>query len=427
LQLSPPRRRAIPVRLLPTSRRRWPLALALAALSAATLPSARARAGTAEVASRVTVFQEPSQENQGVSVIHPQLDVSGTLSDWTISAGHAVDIVSGATPKLFGPRTGGVDVVTGATKFSDTRHQAHLGLTYQQPTSSVGLSGSYGWESDYRSATVSGLTSSDLLEHNFTLALGYTHNFDDVCDANNAAIGDQPLDLKPLISSADCFKSLPDVTTHRLHIDTFQPSLTWTATPKLVMQLGSTVQILDGFQSNPYRSVQIGRQHRTPQERLPQFRQRYALYYRAAYALPRVRASGQFTARAYQDSWAVQAATGEVLLNKYIGQAVVLTLRGRYHIQSGASFYRDGRGYLNLGPGGQYWAGDRELSPMSNYLTGAKVALLRRPEQEHSSWFVEMEGNLKYEILLYHLNSPDAPNADRHFAHIVQASFALRF
>jgi hypothetical protein len=414
LQLSPSR----PLRALAA-------AGVLAGLLAGGAP--RARAGQ-DAASRVTVFQEPSNANMGITVVHPQLDVGTTLGpDFRLATGYSVDIVSGATPRIFGPRTGGVDVVTSASKFDDIRHQVGGTLGYERPTSSLALSGSYGWEKDYRSATVTGATRTDLLDHNFTLGLSYTHNFDSVCDNNNVAAIGRPLDLKPLETSTACFTGAAEVVTHKLHIDTFQPSLSWTVTPRTVLEIGSTIQLLDGFQSNPYRQVLLGRDHRTPQERLPQFRQRYAVYARAGYALPAVRASMMATGRLYQDSWAVQAATGEVLLNKYFGQSFLITLRGRYHLQSGASFYRDAIGYLNLGPGGQFWTGDRELSPMSNYLAGGKVALLRRPEQERSSWFVEMELNLKYELLLYRLESPDAPNADRTKAHIVQAAFSLRF
>jgi hypothetical protein len=38
-----------------------------------------------------------------------------------------------------------------------------------------------------------------------------------------------------------------------------------------------------------------------------------------------------------------------------------------------------------------------------------------------------MEADVKYELLVYHVDSVDAPNADRPYAHILQASFALRF
>jgi len=106
---------------------------------------------------------------------------------------------------------------------------------------------------------------------------------------------------------------------------------------------------------------------------------------------------------------------------------MVLSMRAHYHIQGGASFYRDATGYRVFGPPGQYWTGDRELSPMGNYLLGGKIAFFRRPQQERSSWFVEMELGAKYELLLYRPESPTAPNADRTYAHIVQGAFAMRF
>jgi hypothetical protein len=406
-----------------------PRTLLLVTLAAAL--SARAHATGLEASSRLTMFLEPSTEknNNGISVVHPQVDLNAVLGpSFKLAGGYEVDIVTGSTPRIFGPRTTTVDAVSSATKFSDTRHQGHLAIGYERPTSTLALGASYGQESDYKSFAITGTTSSDLMDHNFRLGLSYTHNFDSVCDANNSNIGDNPLSLRALTSSADCFNSAAtDTTTRSLSIDTFQPSLSWTATPRLVLQLGSTIQILDGFQSNPYRSVLVGMQHRTPQERLPQFRQRYALYARLVYALPAVRGSVLVLGRIYDDSWAVQAGTGEILLNKYLSQYVILTARGRYHQQTGASFYRDGREYLLLGPNGRYWTGDRELSPMSNYLVGGKLSYLRRPEQERSSWFVEMELTVKYELLLYQLESADAPNADRKRAHIMQGAFSVRF
>ena len=402
--------------------------LGLTLVLAASTLAAPARA-TQDAQARVTLFREPSTQNEGIRVIHPQIDASTTLgSDFRFTAGYEVDIVSGATPAVFRPQSGpGVDAVTSATHFSDTRHQFQGALTYQRPTSSWSFGYSYGFESDYRSSAVTGGATTDLLDHNFTVGLSYTHNFDKVCDANNSNIGDQPLDLKPLTLSTLCFTSDPSVTTQKLAIDTFQPSLSWTATPKLLLQIGSTIQILDGFQSNPYRSVLVGMQNRTPQEHMPIYRQRYAVYARGVYALPAVRGSGLMMARYYQDSWAVQALSFNVELNKYFTPALLLSLRGRFHTQTGASFYRNANEYRDLGPGGQYWTGDRELSPMSNYLTGGTFSWIRHPGQERSTWYVEMEVSAKYELLLYHLESPNAPNADRTHAHIAQVAFSIRF
>jgi hypothetical protein len=220
---------------------------------------------------------------------------------------------------------------------------------------------------------------------------------------------------------------MTDVVTHHLSIDSFEPSLTWTATPRLVLQVGSTIQILDGFQSNPYRSVLIGSQHRTPQERMPNFRQRYAVFGRAAYALPDMRASLTGGVRIYRDSWGIMANTAEGNYNQYWAQHFLFTLRARFHQQTGASFYRTAGGYQTLGPAGQYWTGDREMSPMSNLLGSVKLAYVRRPGQERSAPYSELEFSGKFETLFYHLDSSDAPNFDRKVAYIGQASFALRF
>ncbi len=401
-----------------------PVLVALAALA----PAAPARADDpTEASTRLTYFREPStQNNKGITVIHPQVDVAAPVGGGVgVSAGWEADAVSGATPSIFGPSVG-VDAITKATEFHDFRQQAHGGLTYTRPDASIGASYAYGWEHDYRSHSLSVLARDDLYDHNFTLAVSYSHNWDRVCDANNnAAVS--PLDLQPLSSSAHCFNSgATDVVTLPLAIDAVEPSLTWTMTPRLVVQGGGTIQILDGFQSNPYRSVLVG-PIREPQEHEPTYRQRYALFGRAAYAFPQWRASGIGMVRLYQDSWAMQAVTGDLEVNKYLTSVMLLTLRGHYHLQSGASFYRDGEGYRVDGPAGQYWTGDRELSPMSNYLVGGRMAFLRRPAQEHDTWFAEMEADVKYELLVYHLDSVNAPNPDRPYAHIIQGAFSLRF
>jgi uncharacterized protein DUF3570 len=382
--------------------------------------SARAT-NTAEVAARTTLFDEPSNKNQGVRVLHPQVDANATVaSTVNFALGWSMDAVTGATPATF-------DTVTTATKFSDTRNLFHGGLGLERSDGGIAFAGAYAFESDYKSVVISGTTHHDLYEHNFTLGLAYSHNFDSVCDTDNTAAAGLPLNRVALTSSSGCFSSDPRFVTRKLSIDTFEPSLSWTMTPRLVVQAGATIQILDGFQANPYRKVLVGSQARTPQESLPEFRQRYALFLRLAYAFPELRASTFAMVRGYDDSWAVRAVTGDLVGTKYLGQSMLLSARIHYHLQSGASFYRNATGYQTLGPAGQFWTGDRELSPMGNYLLGGKIAFFRRPQQERTSWFVEMELGGKYEILVYRPESPFAPNADRKFAHIVQGAFAMRF
>lgn len=393
-----------------------------------------ARAAEVAAAQRATLFLEPSSEkgNKGVTVFHPQTDVSGTFASGVgIAAGYAVDIVSGATPRVFGVRNDSsgrpMDAISGATAFSDTRQQVHGGFSYTRPTSEVAGSYSYGWENDYRSHAVTVTTRSDLVDHVFTIGLSYTHNFDRVCDANNQETGGDPLNRAALVKSEHCFQSAPEVTTRKLNIDALEPSVTWAATPRLLLQVGGTAQILDGFQSNPYRRVELGSGGRQPQETLPALRQRYAAFLRAAYAVPALRASVQASARLYRDTWAVEAATADVAVHQYLTRFLLWSARAHAHAQRGANFYRDAEGYRLYGPVGKYWTGDRELSPMRNYLVGGKLAYLRIPESGTKSFFSEIEAALKFEGLFYQLDSTFAPNADRKLATIWQLALSARF
>ncbi len=381
-----------------------------------------------EGASHLTVFREPSSRegSKGVTVVHPQGDVSANVgTTFNVNAGYELDIVSGATPRVFGPAAG-PDAVTAATGFSDTRHAARGGLGFE--TQTVGVSGgySYGWENDYRSHTITAAVRGDFLERNFTLGLAYTRNFDSVCDQNNSGAR-SPLDFQPLGNADTCFK--PDSTTtvtQRLHIDSFEPTLTWTVTPTLMLQGGGTLQLLDGFQSNPYRAVLIGSQGRTPQEHLPGQRQRFALFARVHQAVPVLRAALQGFARVYRDSWDVMAATAEANVLKYLGPSIIVGLRGRYHQQTEAAFYRSGIDYRTLGAPGAYWTGDRELSPFSTWLVGAKLTYLHRRQQEARAFIEEVEVTVKTDILVYRL-SEGSPNADRKSALVTQAGLTARF
>jgi len=385
---------------------------------------------------RMTLFKEASSRNDGITVLHPQADLSGDAgSSLHLSAGYSADIVSGATPAIFGPSKG-PDAITSATKFTDIRHAGHASLDYTAGTVGLTLGYDYGTENDYRSQAVSVGARGDLFDRNLTLGLSYTHNFDQVCDANNRDVM-TPLERRPLASSAHCFQSNQmDVVTESLDIDSFEPTLTWTASPRLLVQGGGTIQLLDGFQSNPYRAVLVGSEHRTPQESEPLERQRFAVFLRTAYAVPQFRASISLMGRGYWDTWGIRAGTGEVVFQKYLATWLLLKANGRYHRQNGAKFYRTADDYRSLGPAGAYWTGDRELSPMHNWFVGGKLAYLQASQEGRLVWgaFNQIELGLAMDYLIYGLDSTCppgvdecAPNADRDHAFIVQSAFVLRW
>ena len=375
-----------------------------------------------QAASRFTMFREPGTKNAGITVLHPQTDVSAELNGASVSAGYEVDMVSGATPRVFG----GVDAVTSATRFTDLRQAARASVGWN--VADVGLLAgySYGWESDYISHTLQVGARGDFLEKNFTLGLFYTRNIDSVCDANNA-LAQGLLDRKSLVSSDKCFEAGQVETVKRsVDIHTFEPTLSWTATPKLLLQFGATLQLLDGFQSNPYRRVLVGSQGRTPQERVPETRQRYALFARANYAVPALRAAVSLLGRTYRDSWDVLAATADAWFTSYLTDALLFGVHGRYHKQTGALFYRSAPDYETLGPPGSYWTGDRELAPLGTITSGLKIAYLRTRRQKPDAWLDELELNVKFDGMFYGLER-FGPNSDRKMALITQVGVSARF
>ena len=186
------------------------------------------------------------------------------------------------------------------------------------------------------------------------------------------------------------------------------------------------MQILDGFQSNPYRAVRLGPEGREPQERLPQHRQRFALFARAHQAIPPLRAAARMAARLYRDTWDVAAVSADAEWLQYFGSSLVAGVRGRYHRQGGAIFFRTAGEYRIRGPAGEYWTGDRELAPLSNYLAGAKLAFIKRPPPESKSWLGELEIHARVDFLFYRATA-GAPNSDRSRAQVVAAGASLRF
>jgi hypothetical protein len=80
-------------------------------------------------------------------------------------------------------------------------------------------------------------------------------------------------------------------------------------------------------------------------------------------------------ARGYRDTWRIWSGTFEIEGEKYIFPWLRLRATGRYYRQTGAMFWSDDYtgGEPAYGPRGQYWSGDRELSPFASYLVGGRA------------------------------------------------------
>ena len=358
-----------------------------AAFSAATLlAAASARAQVAQVDTAHTLYLEsPTRTN--MTVYTPGVDVSVSPAEWvTIKGGYEADIVSGASVAVkagsaYAAVNPGADVVTTASVY-DLRHSPRGSLTLRKDEVSYTAQYNYGTENDYKSHSIFVAARTEAYEHNTQLELSYARNFDLVCDRVQA-VNDPAPRFRALEDSTGCFTgSDPLRTRHRLSIDGLQASWTQSWTPTFATQLAYTAQLLDGFQSNPYRSVILG-QGLKAQEHHPQDRARQALAARANLYVRPVKLAIRIGARIYRDTWGVTSGTGDVEVERYLFEGFRLAARARYYQQTGASFWSDDYtgGDPPLGPKGQYWTGDRELSPFSSLSLGGRLTYAITPSK----------------------------------------------
>jgi len=405
--------------------------LAAAGAFSATLAGAGVRVARADdrVETKTTLMLEPGEGVEELRILHPQLDFGIDIgSKLELSAGYEADIVSGATPRVYDVE---LDAVSSATKFDDIRHSGRAAFAYETGDTTLSAGYSYGIEEDYRSHSITVGMVTELNGKNTTLGLRYGHNFDRVCDADNA--DREPLERRALVSSGGCFGGggTEATTTHSIGIDHYQATLTQNLSPVAVVQFGAEAQVIRGFQSNPYRRVRV--YDLEVQEVIPESRERVAAFVRLNYAIPKAASALNLMARFYADSWAIESGMVDLTYHQYLGRHLLVSLRGRIYQQDSAVFFRDAEDYARGGPVGTFWTGDRELSPFRDYMVGAKFALLSTSEGDHKAWgvFDDAELAAKGDLLFYDALTPHPPNPKRNSslidAIILQLGVRLRW
>ncbi len=357
----------------------------VAALAVATLlaGSGRARAQVAEFDTSHAVFYE-SPTKTHMFVYSPSVDAAASPWPWlAVRAGWEADVVSGASVATKAGAAYGAthspDVVSTAS-VHDLRNLGHGEIALQGDTTSIAAGYAYGTEHDYQSQSLHVNARTDALQHNTQFELSFARNFDRICDRVQDAAAVLPTQWTALESSTGCFTSAAGRTTHDIGIDTFEASWAQSLTPVLTMQLTYTAQLVDGFQSDPYRSVIIAEGVKA-QEHEPTERAREALTGRIAWYLRSLKGALRLSLRAYHDTWAIDSGSVELEAEKSLGERLRLMVRGRAYQQSGAVFWSDDYtgGAPPLGPRGQYFTGDRELSPFWSWLAGMRIVWTLAP------------------------------------------------
>jgi hypothetical protein len=301
-----------------------------------------------------------------------------------------------------------VDAITSATKLEDLRQVVRGGATLRGDNARLSASYGYGFESDYRSHAVSLNAASELFDRNTTLEISYGRGWDAVCDLRQPN-AQEAVERQRLPSSDGCFAKASERIERAIDLHSLQGAWTQAWTPIFNTQWSGSAQLVSGFQSNPYRAVWLGRA--AAQEHHPNQRARYGTTFEGRIWLRPVGGALQLSARLYRDTWDVAAISSELAYERSLGSLLRARIRGRYYHQGGAAFYSDDYG---LNPRGQYFTGDRELSPMRSWLLGARLEFGPELSGAHS-WLSALRMLLKADVLRhtfdrFHYGGAAVPN-----------------
>jgi hypothetical protein len=387
-----------------------------------------------EIDTSHTVFYEAPTKTH-MFVYSPSADVQASPWAWLdVRAGWEADVVSGASVATkAGPAyaSNHPDVVSTAS-VRDFRNLGRGEGAFKGDISSLTAGYAYGTEHDYQSNSLHVNARTDAFQHNTTFELSYARNFDKVCDRVQSASAVLPSEWTALEDSTGCFTSAAGRTTHDIGIDTYEASWGQSWTPVIETQLTYTAQLLDGFQSDPYRSVILGEGIKA-QEHVPNERAREAVTGRIAWYLRSLKAAVRLSLRGYHDTWAINSGTAELELEKSLGESFRVMVRGRAYKQGGAVFWSDDYtgGVPPLGPRGQYFTGDRELSPFWSWLAGLRaVWAINPPAHTRLLGFIEsfkLAGSANMEGFSYDQYTLGGTPVSNAIAYVATLSLALGF
>jgi hypothetical protein len=350
--------------------------LQCAAVAAVSLSAASPRSEVVSFDGRTTYYREGLPYGK-MQVINPSVGLGAKPWDFLqVNGGWQADIVSGASIKTRnGTRGADPDAVSTAS-VKDFRQVVNGGLALKRKLTTFEAGYSYSWEHDYKSHSFDVAAKAELLQRSMELSIAYARNWDQVCDRDNP--DPDPTRRQALATSEGCFKpnnattpGAVQIISRPIAIDSIQGGWTQAWTPTFTTQATFSVQLAQGFLSNPYREVNIG-QSSPVQEYVPEIRIRYAAGLRANWYLKPIKTALRIGGRLYRDTWDLRSITGELELERYVLiDALRIRARGRYYVQSNAIFYSDD--YL-IEPRGKYFTGDRELSTMRSILAGLRIA-----------------------------------------------------
>ena len=265
-----------------------------------------------------------------------------------------------------------IDVVTTASPYTEEREQWSLGMDYLRGNTTMSVNYVSSVESDFDAKTYAFAVSQDMFGDLTTLTLSYAYGDDVVGRSDDPGFAAQNKRQQ------------------------YGVGLTQILTRNLITSLNVETVTDEGFLNNPYRSVRyfdsgsaLGYSYEP--ELYPRTRTSNAVGIRARYFLPyRAAIEGEY--RFFTDTWDINAHTASLMYVHPMGPWT-FTIKGRYHDQTGAHFYRD------LFPRAQatnFRGRDKELSALTSYTLKLKASY--KFIDENKGWNFIKKGTLNASI-----------------------------
>ena len=286
----------------------------------------------------------------GVTVQGPSVLVRKNFKEtYSLSANYYVDYVSSASIDV---------VVSGASKYSETRTEYSLGGQYLYDKSILSAGYTNSDESDYKADTYYFNVSQDFFGDLTTLTFGYSYAEDEVSQTGNAEFSE-------------------DINRHYYRVGISQ-----IATPEMLLSLDYELITDEGYLNNPYRSYRYLTDPLDPsagyqfaQEVYPDTRTSDAASLRFMYYLPERRTiSGSY--RYFTDDWDIDAHTAQVGYSQVWRDNWTVDLKYRYYQQTNAEFYRDLFEFASQ-DAKDWRARDKELSDFTNHTLSVYISYER--------------------------------------------------
>ncbi len=289
-------------------------------------------------------------DNEGLFVQSPVFQWEKQMaSDLSVSLQYSLDRVSIPPVRSTAGIPLPVDAVSGASRpAGSTQANSTYIKNRNQWVVAVKLSGLtatgyYSTENDYQGRLVSLGVDQNFNQKNTTLSTRVSFGWDEIA----------PLGKNEIFQKQNLIANL---------------IVTQTLTPLAILRFGVDVSRINGFQSNPYRTVFIAGEHRL--EVHPQTRQRLAVFAKLNQYLWPNQGALWTDYRYYRDDWGIQSHTVNIQFFQFLSHSLFVRYRYRYYRQSAANFYR--KIYTTDQP---YFSGDYKMMPFTAHLFGFKFSL----------------------------------------------------